>query len=255
VYYGDEVGMIGRGGDQTARQDMFPTQVAEWKKQERVGSPPIGNGSSFDVTNPIEDELRSLGRLRDAHPALATGATIPRLASKSLFVVSRIDRAARREYVVALNSGTAAGKVTIATATPSSSWSLLLGSAAPGKSTARGLLSVNVPPLSAVVLRADSDLPKRPAPKPALRFGTDPLSGTLKVASVKVSSADPLSVTFALRRGSGAQRLATDDSPPYRAFAEPGRYRKGENVELVAIATATDGSVALSPVLLVTPGR
>ena len=31
VYYGDEVGMIGRGGDKAARQDMFPTKVAEWQ--------------------------------------------------------------------------------------------------------------------------------------------------------------------------------------------------------------------------------
>jgi hypothetical protein len=106
------------------------------------------------------------------------------------------------------------------------------------------------------VLRADSDLPKRAAPKPALHFGTDPLSGILEVASVKVASADPLSVTFATRRGSGAwRRLATDDSPPYRAFVEPGRYRKGEKIDLVAIATATDGSVAVSPVLRVTPRR
>ena len=235
VYYGDEVGMIGRGGDQAARQDMFPTQVAEWKTQERVGSPPIGSGSSFDVTNPIEGELRSLGGLRDSHPALSTGATIPRLAASRLFVVSRIDRAARREYVVALNSGTAAGKVTIATATPSATWSVLRGAGAPPRSAANGRLAFTVPPLSAVVLRADSDLPKRAAPKPALRFGTDPLSGILKVASVKVTSADPLSVTFAARRGSGAwRRLATDDSPPYRAFVEPGRYRKGEKIDLVA---------------------
>jgi len=256
VYYGDEVGMIGRGGDQAARQDMFPTQVPEWKTQQRVGSQPIGDRSSFDVTNPLEGVLRSLGALRDANPALATGSTIPRLASKSLFAVSRIDRAARREYVVALNAGTGVGKVTITTATPSASWSLVLGSAAPGKSAANGRLSFTVPPLSAVVLRADSDLPRRAAPKPTIRFGTDPLSGTLKVASAKVATADPLSVTFAARRGSGAwRRLATDDSPPYRAFVEPDRYRKGEKIDLVAIATATDGSVAVSPVLPVKPRR
>ena len=55
VYYGDEFGILGRGGDQQARQDLFPTQVEEWKTQERVGSPPIGDGSSFDVEDhPIE---------------------------------------------------------------------------------------------------------------------------------------------------------------------------------------------------------
>ena len=31
VLYGDEVGMIGSGGDQQARQDMFPTQVGDWR--------------------------------------------------------------------------------------------------------------------------------------------------------------------------------------------------------------------------------
>src|SRR5207302_7827499 len=185
VYYGDEVGMIGTGGDKEARQDMFPTKVAEWKTQARVGSPPIGNGSSFDVKSPIEDELRSLAALRDAHPALATGATIPRLASKSLYAVSRIDRSARREYVVAFNSGSTAGTVSVTTATPSSSWTVFLGSAAPGKSGATGALSFSVPALSAVVLRADNDLPKRAAPVPAVRFGSDPLDGTLKVASAK----------------------------------------------------------------------
>ena len=49
VYYGDEVGIIGRGGDKAARQDMFPTKVEEWQTEERVGGPPIGTGSSFDV--------------------------------------------------------------------------------------------------------------------------------------------------------------------------------------------------------------
>ena len=97
VYYGDEVGMIGRGGDKAARQDMFPTQVAEWKTQERVGSPPIGSGSSFDVTNPIEGELRSLGALRDSHPALSTGATIaaPRGEPRARRQPDRPGRAAR----------------------------------------------------------------------------------------------------------------------------------------------------------------
>jgi hypothetical protein len=90
--------MLGTGGDQQARQDMFPTQVADWKTQPRVGSPPIGDGSSFDVTdNPIEVRLRRLAQLREANPALATGATIVRYAKGGVLAVSRIDASARRE--------------------------------------------------------------------------------------------------------------------------------------------------------------
>jgi len=49
ILYGDEVGMAGPGGDKAARQDMFPTQVGAWQTETRVGSPPIGKGSAFDV--------------------------------------------------------------------------------------------------------------------------------------------------------------------------------------------------------------
>ena len=106
VYYGDEFGIIGRGGDKEARQDLFPTQVAGWRTDPRVGSPPIGNGSSFDVTaQPVGEHLRALGRLRAEQPALSVGATVVRRAQGAALVVSRIDAAAKREYVAAFNSG------------------------------------------------------------------------------------------------------------------------------------------------------
>ena len=145
VYYGDEVGMIGTGGDKEARQDMFPTQVDEWKTEPRVGSPPIGSGSSFDVTdNPIELRLKELGALKDAHPALSTGAMIVRRAQSGVLVVSRIDWAAKREYVVALNSGAAAAAVSVQTATPSSTWTGLAGTVGPVSSGADGILPFSV---------------------------------------------------------------------------------------------------------------
>jgi hypothetical protein len=178
------------------------------------------------------------------------------MAQKQLVVVSRIDRTERREYLVAVNNGTAAETATVPTATPSSSWSVLSGSSAAVKSGADGRLSMSVPPLSALLLRADSTLPSRAAPKPALKVGLDPESGTLFAATATVATADPVSVTFAQRRGSGGwHRVASDDSPPYRAFLEPARYRKGEQVQVVAIVTATNGSVAVSKVVTATLHR
>ena len=124
VMYGDEVGMIGAGGDKAARQDMFPTRVGDWRTENRVGSPPIGNGSSFDVTdNPIEGQLRTLAALRDRYPALATGASVVRYASGPVLVVSRIDIATGAELVAAFNNGDSPARVTVATGTPGSTWS------------------------------------------------------------------------------------------------------------------------------------
>jgi glycosidase len=82
VMYGDEVGMIGSGGDKAARQDMFPTKVTDWQTERRVGSAPIATASSFDVTDtPIETQLRTLSALRDRYPALATGGSVVRYAN------------------------------------------------------------------------------------------------------------------------------------------------------------------------------
>ena len=38
IYYGDEQGFIGDGGDQLARQDMFPSQVAEYNDDDLIGT-------------------------------------------------------------------------------------------------------------------------------------------------------------------------------------------------------------------------
>ena len=71
VYYGDEFGIVGRGGDKEARHDLFPTQVAEWRSEERIGSGPIGAGSSFDqAAHPVAERLRTLGELRASQPVL-----------------------------------------------------------------------------------------------------------------------------------------------------------------------------------------
>ena len=159
VLYGDEVGLAGRGGDKAARQDLFPTQVREWQTEERVGAPPIGTRSSFDVTShPVIARLRTLGALRDAHPTLSTGASVVRRAAGSVFAVSRIDTAGRREYLAAFNAGTAPVRVTLRTSTPRSAWTPLLGG---GRvtSTATGDLTFTVPALV-----------DRPAPRP----GPDP---------------------------------------------------------------------------------
>ena len=164
VYYGDEVGMLGRGGDKAARQDLFPTSVTEWQTEERVGSPPIGTGSSFDlVAHPVSEHLRALGALRDAHPALSTGASFVRVAREGTLVVSRIDRTERREYLAAFNASATPATVTVQTATPASSWRSLLGAGTASASLANGRTTVRIPPLSAALFLAESTLPRRGA--------------------------------------------------------------------------------------------
>ena len=251
VYYGDEVGMIGTGGDQAARQDMFPTQVPDWQTQPRIGGPPIGTGSSFDVTtNPIEIELKQLGALRDANPALSTGWTVVRYAKGGVLAVSRIDPGTKREYLEVFNNGAETASVHVTTATPSSAWTPLLGGGTSASSDAAGTLTVSVPAVGAVLLEAASTIPDHAAAAPKLAVKGDDLSN-LWAATATVAGNRPVSVAFAvLRAGSHTwKRLDVDTSPPYRAFLDPAKFSKNERVQVVAIARALDGSTAVSAVV------
>jgi alpha-amylase len=249
VYYGDEVGMIGRGGDQQARQDMFPTQIAEWRTQDRVGSPPIGTGSSFDVTNnPIQQRLRELAHLRDTYPALSTGASVVRYALGRVLVVSRIDAADKREYVAALNTGTTAARVTVPVST-TSGWSSVFGSGVLTETKGDYTLTMQLPPLTSVLLRANAPFVTVPPTAPTVKVGGDDLSNMWRITAA-VRGTQPVSVTFAVKRGKGPwRRLAVDDAPPYRGFLDSAKYRRNERLLVAAAVRTLDGRVAASKVV------
>jgi hypothetical protein len=57
-------------------------------------------------------------------------------------------------------------------------------------------------------------------------------------------------VTFAVKRARGGwTRVAADDSPPYRAFLDPAKFRRNELVHLVGVVRGLDGKVAVSSVV------
>ena len=247
VQWGDEVGMIGSGGDKAAREDMFPTQVSDWKTEARVGGPPIGNGSSFDVSSPLEPFLTQLAAVRDAHPELSTGASVIRYAKDAVLVVSRIDATTGREAVVAFNNGDTPATVTVQTATPGATWSVAFGSG-----TASGGLTLTIPPVSALLAVPSSAMPRTAPQEPVLKAAPDALTDyDVLAASV---AGEPVSVWFAIRRPGGAwQKVSVDDSAPYRGFVDPLSFQKGQKVDAVAVARGVDGAVSVSKVVTFTP--
>jgi hypothetical protein len=122
-------------------------------------------------------------------------------------------------------------------------------------SDASGRLALDVPGLSVVLLRANGDIPAAAPTAPALKVAADSLSDYW-FASVP-APARPVSVSFAVRRAGAKswQRLAVDDSPPYRALINPKAYKRREQIYVVAIVRALDGSTAASRVVTSTPRR
>ncbi|MEY4401035.1 MAG: hypothetical protein RL072_900 [Actinomycetota bacterium] len=250
IYYGDEYGVIGIGGDKEARQDLFPTQVSAWKVQERVGSHPIGTGSSFDVaSHPVGDHLRELAGLRKKYPVLWRGATLPREKNDGAMAISRFDTTEQREYVTLFNNSTEPGVVVFKTSTPSTTFAVVWGDVAPAKSDADGFVRVEIPSLSAAILRADSKFPivKR---APVVTVGPDDFS-ELWLLSAETSES-PQEVSFLIDDGSGWRRVAVDDSYPYRAFVDPESLAAGSVSRIVAVSRFADRNVVRGNIITFT---
>jgi hypothetical protein len=181
---------------------------------------------------------------------LSTGASVVRYAQTSVLVVSRIDLAGR-EIVTAFNNGDSASRVTIQTATPGATWTVLFGTgnAAAGAGSS---LTLTVPPVSALLVQPSVAIPRAPPATPVLKTGSDALTSYNRLSTTVAGP--PVSVSFAIRRAGGVwQRVAIDDSSPYTAFLDPGRFKKHEKVEGVAVARGLDGSVSVSRVASFAP--
>ncbi|MER7071655.1 pullulanase-type alpha-1,6-glucosidase [Terrabacter sp. NPDC000476] len=254
VYYGDEQGFTGPTsdfGDKRARQDMFATKTPIYQDDVIVGSDrPAGSRDRFDTSAPLYRQIAELSRLRAAHPALADGAQVHRYASDAagIYAMSRIDKAARREYVVVANNATTARTATFATYTPRSSFTPLLGSRTALRTGTDGRLTVTVPPLSVAVYRAGSPM-ARPAAAPTIR-PVAPAAGGVVGGRAEVRAALPdhtfAEVTF-LQRPVGTAtwtRIGTDDNAPYRVFHDVSGLAKGTLVEYRMVARDLAGHVS-----------
>ena len=106
VYYGDEQGFTGPGGDQAARQTMFASQVPAYLDDDLIGTDATHGQDNFVPTHPLYQSISRLAALTRAHPALRDGAHQHRYATDGpgIYAYSRLDRTEQREYVVATNN-------------------------------------------------------------------------------------------------------------------------------------------------------
>jgi alpha-amylase len=251
VYYGDEQGFMGFGGDQSARQDMFPSRVDEYNRDDLIGTRATTAQSNFDPAHPLYRSIAELAALTRANPALRDGAHQHRWSSDGagIYAFSRLDRRDQREYVVALNNSEQSRSAAVPTYLARGRYERVYGSGA-GALTTDGAkrLAVTVPPLSAVVYRATQRLPEsRRAPavgltKPA---GDGPHRDRVEVAA-DVAGDSFYEVTFLAHEKRGWNAIGTDDTAPYRVFHDVAGLRAGTRVRYRAVVLDNDGHTRFS---------
>jgi len=243
IYYGDEQGLTGEGGDRAARQVMFGTSIAEYTGQDLIGTEATLASPAFDADHSLYGHIRDLNAMRSEYAALTTGAQISRYADDDVFAFSRFDRDERVEFVVALNG--ADEPRTVAVPTWGGNFTLVYGVAdAAVAATDNGTVSVTVPAFGAVVYRADAALAGTEAPQVSLGEPTVAADDAGRVEVTATIDADSYAeVSFWARAsnpspgGGEWTHIGTDDNAPYRVFDEVSDLAPGTTVEYLAVAS------------------
>lgn len=257
LYYGDEKGMIGSGGDKSARQNMFPTRVLEWQVEPRLGSDPIGRASSFDVTHPLESQVTELNQLIQKNIGLRIGALQLKAASRSSIAFTRSH--AGREFLILMNSGEAEEEIKVEF-TANRSMRQIYGPeiALPNSFQT---LKVAMPPLRTVILETTSSLSaSRDLSVTLLPIDIDYGARRWLLLAARVPGDESVEVNFQIRVNGkkGWKNVGTSDRRTFksenvagglhRIYLRPDEFPNGTRIEAIAIVRNAEGRLAYSKI-------
>lgn len=253
TYYGDEVGMIGTGGDKEARQDMFSTQVPEWQSEKRIGALPIGANSSFDLTHPLRNQITDLQRTIRENPALRSGVQEIQYAQNGVFAVTRY--ANGKEYLAIFNASEEKQSAFMPQFDAKYAWTSMAGDCSYSDQS-----KVELQPRSYCILKSNfADNSPSIKSLTLLKPTETPITGNLIQLAAKVEGSKYSEVSFSIKvPGKNWQHVGTADRKTfkdrltsaglYRAFVDPIGIKNGVTLDVVAVARGSDGKLVTSAI-------
>ncbi|MEU2375995.1 pullulanase-type alpha-1,6-glucosidase [Streptomyces misionensis] len=248
VYYGDEQGFTGSGGDKDARQTMFASRVPDYLDDDEIGTDRTAASDSYDTNAPLYKDIAALSALRKANPALTDGVQSERYAADGagIYAFTRTDARTGQEYVVAFNNAADARSATFATGSARMPYRGVYGADGTLTSDADHKVTVTVPAESAVVYKASGPL-DQPAVKPSLTLNP-PAAGATGTVTVgaDVRGGQLNRVVFAAQAGNGPwQVLGSADHAPYQVTQTlAGKLPAGTALRYKAVVIDSAGHTA-----------
>ncbi|WP_369345532.1 alpha-amylase family glycosyl hydrolase [Demequina aurantiaca] len=250
IYYGDEQGFTGEGGDIQSRQPMFATQIDEYVSQDLIGTDVTQAEDTYDTTHPLYATIADLAALTKEHPALRDGVQQNRYADPGagIYAFSRMDRDEGVEYLVAINNSNEERTASVSTWSPSTDFAGIYGADAVATSGASGEVGVAVPATSAVVYQAAKPIPAS-ADAPGVTISeadsAPEAPGRVRVAA-EVDSDAYAEVSFWADAGDGWQYIGTDDNAPFVVYQDVSSLAPGTAVQYAAVVADNAGHTATS---------
>ncbi|MFN3945964.1 MAG: alpha-amylase family glycosyl hydrolase [Allosphingosinicella sp.] len=155
IYYGDEQGFVGDGGDQDARENMFPSRVASYNDNRLVGTGATTAVANFDTAHPIYRALAGMARIRAADPALRRGRqqVLNYGEEPGLFAIARHAPDGRGQTLIVFNTADAPLDANVWIDPALARFKSVHGSCAPAPA-APGSYRVRLAPLEYIVCRS-----------------------------------------------------------------------------------------------------
>ena len=153
IYYGDEQGFTGDGGDRDSRQDMFASQVASYNDDVLIGGA-SATGDHFRTDGALYRAISAMARIRAADPALRGGRQAVRAQDDKpgLFAVSRTadSKVGGGETLVVFNTGPTPIAAQVEVDATSRTWRSVHGPCS-ATATAPGSYRVQIGPLDYMI--------------------------------------------------------------------------------------------------------
>lgn len=91
IYYGDEQGFVGDGGDQASRQDMMPSKVASYNDDDLLATDKTTSDDNFDTNHLFYQTFIQYAELYQQYPALRFGqqSTLYSQNKPGIFAIKR----------------------------------------------------------------------------------------------------------------------------------------------------------------------
>ena len=254
IYYGDEQGFTGTGGDQLARQTMFASKVADYLDDDLLGTDRTHAQDNFNPSHPLYELIRQLASSHQSPSGTAQRrppGSLRKRRSRDLRLLPASTASSNASTwwrsITASPTKTGPSRPT----SPTADFVKVYGSGPEQLTTNDNrLLTVTVPALSTVVYRIGK-------PDPAIRCSAADLAGEARgrrprrihgcSVSATVGGSSFNEVTFYARVGNDDWKsIGTDDTRPYRVFHDVSSIPDRKQVTYRAVVRDNAGHQRLS---------
>lgn len=246
VYYGDEQGFTGDGGDVAARENMFASQVGEYNDNDLLGSNDSTAVENYNQTHPIYLALKGLAQLRMQHDTLRYGQTHLRFFEQGnpVFAFSRVNPADRFDYLIMMNSSTEAQTLTLDDA--AGNYRHIYG--ATDFAVSNGKVQANLPGLSVMLLKSEQPIEPGGFDKidlASVDVGDNRVKIEYELSASKLSGLSLFSVKTEVAQAEGQfTLLAEDHAPPYSVIVDKTQLAALQGLGLRVTVTPYQGQAS-----------